>query len=242
MGRRLGNHRRRLQGNVGTALNTPGSISTVGYDQIESVEAGSSDKQVVVNFKSVYGPYKGLFGGLVKAAAVENASDISADFADFIGFSGRPWKMKSWSPSQVVYVPNENYWGADKAVAKQLVMVPLADSDTEAAALKAGEVDFVYPQFYGGIEEAFADPNVTLKKEFGGDYEASTSSRSAARSPTRSSVQRSRSRSTARRSSSRSTCPWAASRRCSVARSSLARTATAMSSPTRTTRPVPRRC
>ncbi len=153
------------------ALNTPGSISTVGYDQITSVAAGSSDKQVVVDFKSVYGPYKGLFGGLIKAAAVENPSDISADFADFLSFSGRPWKMKSWSPSQVVYVPNDKYWGADKAVAKQLVMVPLADSDTEAAALKAGEVDFVYPQFYGGIEEAFADPNVTLKKEFGGDYE-----------------------------------------------------------------------
>ncbi|MFZ9487935.1 MAG: ABC transporter substrate-binding protein, partial [Ilumatobacteraceae bacterium] len=153
------------------ALNTPGSISTVGYDQIDSVEAGSSDKQVVVNFKSVYGPYKGLFGGLIKASAVENTSDISADFADFLSFSGRPWKMKSWSPSQVVYVPNDKYWGDDKAVTKELVMVPLADSDTEAAALKAGEVDFVYPQYFGGIEESFSDPNITLKKELGGDYE-----------------------------------------------------------------------
>ena len=54
------------------ALNTPGSISTSGWDQIDSVEAGSSDKQVVVEFKSVYGPYKGLFGGLIKAASVEN--------------------------------------------------------------------------------------------------------------------------------------------------------------------------
>jgi peptide/nickel transport system substrate-binding protein len=136
------------------------------------VEAGSSDKQVVVEFKSVYGPYKGLFGGLIKAASVENTSDISADFADFIGFSGRPWKMKSWSPSQVVYVPNDKYWGDDKAVTKELVMVPLADQDTEVAAIKAGEIDFAYPQFYGGIEDAYADPNIALKKEFGGDYEA----------------------------------------------------------------------
>jgi peptide/nickel transport system substrate-binding protein len=154
------------------ALNTPGSISTSGWDQIDSVEAGSSDKQVVVEFKSVYGPYKGLFGGLIKAASVENTSDISADFADFIGFSGRPWKMKSWSPSQVVYVPNDKYWGDDKAVTKELVMVPLADQDTEVAAIKAGEIDFAYPQFYGGIEDAYADPNIALKKEFGGDYEA----------------------------------------------------------------------
>ena len=154
------------------ALNTPGSISTSGWDQIDSVEAGSSDKQVVVEFKSVYGPYKSLFGGLIKAASVENTSDISADFADYIGFSGRPWKMKSWSPSQVVYVPNDKYWGDDKAVTKELVMVPLADQDTEVAAIKAGEIDFAYPQFYGGIEDAYADPNIALKKEFGGDYEA----------------------------------------------------------------------
>ncbi|MFZ9820556.1 MAG: ABC transporter substrate-binding protein, partial [Ilumatobacteraceae bacterium] len=153
------------------ALNTPGSISTVGYDQITSVEAGSSDKQVVVEFKSVYGPYKGLFGGLLKAASVKNTSDISADFADFIGFSGRPWVMKSWSPSQVVYVPNKNYWGDDKAASEELVIVPMADDDTQVASIKAGEVDFVYPQFYGGIEAAYDDPNITLQKEFGGDYE-----------------------------------------------------------------------
>jgi peptide/nickel transport system substrate-binding protein len=152
-------------------LNTPGSIDTSGWDQIDSVEAGSSDKQVVVEFKSVYGPYKGLFEGLIKAATVENPSDISADFADFLSFSGKPWKMKSWSPSQVVYVPNDKYWGDDKAVTKELVMVPLADQDTEVAAIKAGEIDFAYPQFYGGIEEAYADPNITLKKEFGGDFE-----------------------------------------------------------------------
>ena len=153
------------------ALNTPGSISTVGYDQINSVEPGTSDKQVVVDFKSVYGPYKGLFGGLIKAAAVENPADISADFAEMLNFSGRPWKMKSWSPSQVVYVPNDKYWGDDKPATKELVMVPMADDDTQVAAIKAGEVDFVYPQFYGGIEEAYSDPNITLKKEFGGDYE-----------------------------------------------------------------------
>jgi len=153
------------------ALNTPGSISTVGYDQINSVEPGTSDKQVVVDFKSVYGPYKGLFGGLIKAAAVENPADISADFAEMLNFSGRPWKMKSWSPSQVVYVPNDKYWGDDKPATNELVMVPMADDDTQVAAIKAGEVDFVYPQFYGGIEEAYSDPNITLKKEFGGDYE-----------------------------------------------------------------------
>ena len=136
------------------SLNTPGSISTSGYDQITSVEAGTSDKQVVVTFSTVYAPWKGLFGGLIKASAVENTSDVSGDFADMIPFSGRAMKLESWSPDQAVFVPNDKYWGTDKAVAKKVVMVPKADSDTEIASIKAGEVDFVYPQYFGGIEEA----------------------------------------------------------------------------------------
>ena len=154
------------------SLNTPGSISTSGYDQITGVEAGTSDKQVVVTFKSVYAPWKGLFGALLKAAAVENASDVSGDFADMIPFSGRAMKLESWSPEQSVFVPNENYWGTDKAVAEKVVMVPKADSDTEIASIKAGDVDFIYPQYYQGIEEAVKQDNIASSVQFGGDYEA----------------------------------------------------------------------
>ena len=154
------------------SLNTPGSISTSGYDQVTAVEAGTSDKQVVVTLKSVYAPYKGLFSGLIKAAAVENSADVSGDFADMLPYSGRPYKMESWSPDQVVYVPNENYWGTDKPVTPKVVMVPKADSDTEIAALKAAEVDFIYPQYYGGIEEAVGTDNIATSVQYGGDYEA----------------------------------------------------------------------
>ncbi|MFM8776063.1 MAG: ABC transporter substrate-binding protein, partial [Actinomycetota bacterium] len=120
------------------SLNTPGSISTSGYDQVTAVAAGASDKQVVATLKAVYAPWRGLFGSLIKAAAVKNTKDVSADFADNIPFSGRPYKIKSWSPDQIVYVPNDKYWGTDKAVTKKFVMVPKADSDTEVAAIKAG--------------------------------------------------------------------------------------------------------
>jgi peptide/nickel transport system substrate-binding protein len=154
------------------SLNTPGSISTSGYDQILSVTAGESDKQVVVDFGVVYAPYRLLFGGLIKADAVENCDDISADFADSIPFSGREVKMESWSPDQVIYVPNENYWGDPTMSLDRVVMVPLADTDTQNAAIKAGEVDFIYPQFYEGITAALADPNIDSEVAFGSDYEA----------------------------------------------------------------------
>lgn len=153
------------------ALNTPGSISTSGYDQVTAVAAGASDKQVVATLKAVYAPWRTLFGGLIKAAAVKNTKDVSGDFADNIPFSGRPYKIKSWSPDQVVFVPNDKYWGADKAVTKKFVMVPKADSDTEIAAIKAGEVDFIYPQFFAGIEAAVAQDNIQSQIDYGGDYE-----------------------------------------------------------------------
>ena len=155
---------------VNAALNTPGSISTTGYDKIVSIAAGSSDQQVVVEFSEVYAPYKLLFGGLIKAAAVEDCNDVSADFADLISISGREWIMESWSPEQLVYTPNPNYWGEAPAT-ERIVMVPFADFDTQSAALLAGEVDFIYPQFFAGITAALSDPNVASKVEFGGDYE-----------------------------------------------------------------------
>lgn len=161
-----------FKGTWDAALNTPGSLSTVGYDQITSVEAGTSDKQVVATFKSVYGPYKTLFGALIKAAAVKNTADVSGDFADFLPYSGRAYKMKSWSKDQVVFVPNDKYWGTDKAVTAKVVMVPKEDSDTQIASIKAGEVDFIYPQFYAGITEAVKQDNIASSLQLGGDYEA----------------------------------------------------------------------
>lgn len=113
------------------ALNTPGSISTSGYDKISSVAAGESDKQVVVSFTALHAPYKNLFSGLIKKAAVADCSDISADFQTSINYSGTEWKMDSWSKDQVVFVPNESYWGPRKASGK-LVMVPGRDTSDRA--------------------------------------------------------------------------------------------------------------
>ena len=151
------------------ALNTTGSISTSGYDKIKAVKAGTSDKQVVAEFTELYAPWRGLFGGLIKKAAVADCNDVSQDFATELMFSGTQWKMESWSPDQVVYVPNENYWGSKKAEAGQLVIVPRVE--TQITDLKAGGVDFIYPQFYSGIENELADPKIKTVIEFGGDYE-----------------------------------------------------------------------
>jgi len=154
-------------------LNTPGSLSTTGYDKITSIEQGDSDHQVVVKFSEVYAPYKNLFGSgqFIKAAAFANCKDVSADMTDNIPFSAMPYKIDSWSKDQVVLVPNDKYYGTDKAKVAKVVMVPKADSDTEIASLVSGESDFIFPQAYAGIKDALNDPNIKYTPGYGTNYE-----------------------------------------------------------------------
>jgi len=153
-------------------LNTPGAIATAGYDQISGVEQGESDKQAVINFTSVYGPYKTLFNPILKKAAVENCEDVSGDFSTELPISGRAVMLDSWSESQSVFVANPNYWGDDTMVPDKVVMVPQTDSDTEIASIKAGQVDYIYPQFGDALGTALQDDTITLDIQSGGDYEA----------------------------------------------------------------------
>ncbi len=82
-----------------------------------------------------------------------------------------PYKIESWSKDQLVLVPNENYFGTDKAKVAKVVMVPKADSDTEIASLVSGESDFIFPQAYAGITDALNDPNIKSTPGYGTNYE-----------------------------------------------------------------------
>jgi peptide/nickel transport system substrate-binding protein len=152
-------------------MNTPGSLSTVGYDKIVSIDPGASDNEVVVSFSEVYAPYKNLFNPMIKADAFADCNDVSAEMTDTIPFSGREWKIDSWSPDQLILVPNEAYWGPETPTAARVVMVPKADSDTEIASLKSGESDFIFPQAYAGITEALNDPSIQYTPGYGTNYE-----------------------------------------------------------------------
>jgi peptide/nickel transport system substrate-binding protein len=154
-------------------LNTPGSISTTGYDKIASIEQGKDDHQVVVKMSEVYAPYKNLFGAgqFIKAAAVKDCKNVKDDFADNIPFSAMPYKIESWSKDQLVLVKNDKYYGTDVAKVAKVVMVPKADSDTEIASLVSGETDFIFPQAYAGITEALSDPNIKSTPGYGTNYE-----------------------------------------------------------------------
>ncbi len=160
-----------FQCTVDATVNTPGSLSTTGYEDIISVEEGASPTEVVVTMDVLYAPWKTLFGspGLLKADEFEDCNDVSTDFAEGIPFSGREWILDSWSAEQLVMVPNPGYTGELVPGYDRMVVVPAEDGTT---LLKAGDVDFIFPQAYTGIDAELADPNVAFDSAGGGSYEA----------------------------------------------------------------------
>jgi peptide/nickel transport system substrate-binding protein len=69
-------------------------------------------------------------------------------------------------------VPNEQYFGPETSDFDEVLLVPLPDPETQIAALRAGEVDFVFPLPFAGVDEAFAGRDVALTVQPGYDFEA----------------------------------------------------------------------
>jgi ABC-type transport system substrate-binding protein len=161
-------------------MNTVGTVSTSGYDQITSIDT-SDPETAVIHFKTVYVDWPDLFGGnlgyVIEKAAFPDANpdkpDLSKDMATDVPFSGGPWILKSWDKSQAVLVRNDKYWG-DKALLDQVTFVRRQNQSTEINSILTGEVDAIFPQpsNVSLLQQFSSNPNV---KSVGGPsnyYEA----------------------------------------------------------------------
>jgi peptide/nickel transport system substrate-binding protein len=145
-------------------MHTRGTVSTVGYDQISTIDT-SDPHTAVLKFKQVYVDWPDLFGGafgfvLEKAAfPAENTKtghvNLASEMSDSLPFSGGPWVLKSWSKQQAVFVRNSKFWDHQPNL-DQITMVPREDQTTEINSLLSGEVSAIYPQ----------PSNVSLLKQF----------------------------------------------------------------------------
>ncbi len=151
-------------------LGTPGSLSTVGYKSITSIAEGDSPSQIVVEMDTVFAAYKTLFDNeLIKADEIADCNDVTDDFAGGLAFSGREWILESWTAEQAVWVPNPGYTGSKVPKTERIVIVPAEDGST---LLKSGEVDFIFPQAYTGLDAELDDPNVAFDTALSGQFEA----------------------------------------------------------------------
>ena len=134
-------------------IDTAGSLSTIGYDQIVDIDT-SEPRVAVVTFAEPYAPWRDLFGILLPAHALGPDTNVAALWNDHIDISGGPWLSQSWSQDQHVLVPNENYWQPERRpLVDRVVMVPREDTDSEIVALQTGEVMAAFPQPFPGAAQ-----------------------------------------------------------------------------------------
>lgn len=118
-----------------------------GYVNIESVD-DSDPKVAVVTFSEVYAGWKGLFGGGygIYPSHLLEGEDRNAAMADGYEFSGGPWILEEWAKgSEIVLVPNENYWG-EKPKLDSVTFQFISDTAAEFSAFSSGSVEAIYPQ------------------------------------------------------------------------------------------------
>lgn len=117
--------------------------STDGYDQIESVKAGSSPKEAVVTFKTVFPWWKGLFNDLLHPKAVADAKTFNEGFLNnpHPEWGAGPYKIEQFDYQKgiVTFVRNEKWWGEpgklDKRVFQQM------EDAASINAFKNGQLD-----------------------------------------------------------------------------------------------------
>ena len=118
--------------------------STDGYDQIESVTAGESDKQAVVTYKQVYPWWQALFDRVLHPS-VADAQTFNEGYLKnpHPEWGAGPYKVDKfdYNSGTVSFVPNEKWWGEkpklDKVTYRQM------ESQATINAYQAGEVDAV---------------------------------------------------------------------------------------------------
>ncbi|MGV0390357.1 ABC transporter family substrate-binding protein [Corynebacterium phoceense] len=116
--------------------------STDGYELIESVERGDSDKQVKVTFQNAYPWWMGLFNQVlhpkVNTAQLYNETYLNELHPEY---GAGPFKVDSidFNAGNVTFVPNEKWWGDAPKLSK--VTYRQLESQATINAFKAGEID-----------------------------------------------------------------------------------------------------
>lgn len=147
------------------------TASTVGYEDIESVECSEDGRTITTTYSKGFADWQALFGGLIPAHVVEREAgveDITAELDDAqlqaagefwstgfsgdnaanpdIALSGSWYTIADFSPGQsLTLVRNENFYGTP-ANADEIVFLQVPDATAQPAALANQEVQVISPQ------------------------------------------------------------------------------------------------
>lgn len=119
--------------------------TTDGYDQIDTIAQGSTANDIVVNFKTTYPDWKGIFTqGPARADSVKTADVFNNGWKTLEGhdawFSG-PYKLGSYDLTNqiITLIPNDKWWG-DKPKLDKVIFRVVPDEAVPAAYVN-NEID-----------------------------------------------------------------------------------------------------
>ncbi|NUU32749.1 ABC transporter family substrate-binding protein [Arthrobacter sp. C9C5] len=117
-------------------------VSSGAYEFIDSVKAGSSDKEVIATTTQPVYPLSDIFGGFIPQA-VNTPKIFNEGFAGELHpeWMAGPFKVDKFDSAAktVTMVPNDKWWG-EKPVLEKVVFRQL-EASAEIAAFKNGEID-----------------------------------------------------------------------------------------------------
>lgn len=161
-------------------MNTTGAYSTVGYDQIASIDT-ADPKVARIAFTSVYVDWADLFGGpfggLLEEAAFpqylhDRTPDLAKEMQTDIPFSGGPWKLASFTGAKAVLVRNDRYYGSVPLLDK-VTIESVTELSGALSLLKQGAIDAIpWPAEVGFLDGLSGEPGVHVVAKGGYYFEA----------------------------------------------------------------------
>jgi peptide/nickel transport system substrate-binding protein len=163
-------------------------ISTVGFEQIESVVGSDNDKTVTVTMAKPYSDWKSLWGGpsffpahiMDKGDPKANCAAITKGWPtkDGIPVSSGPFQITGEgvdvAKKIMTLTPNPKWWGKDKPKLDRFIAQSIgSDPGVSVKALKNKEVNLIYPQPQLDLVKNIKDlePEITNKTNFGLSFE-----------------------------------------------------------------------
>lgn len=140
-----------------------GTVSTTGFDQLESVTC-EDDYTLVLQFSEFYAPYLTLFSGIVPRHATGETADMVNWEYNRNPVGTGPFVVENWvSGDQIVLVANENYREyPDKPLVDQVVIRIIPSREVGKALITSGEIDILWNLTEADVPEFEADPNITV--------------------------------------------------------------------------------
>ncbi len=149
------------------------AASTEGWVDIESMEAGADEFEVIAKFKATYPDWTALIGdGPLHADGVKDAKTFNEGWADFNNdwFTG-PFAVTNFDKTSgtVTQEPNPNWWGDKPKLAK--VTWKQVPTEAAAAAFANQEIDFldIGPD-PNGYQLASSAPNSEVRSALGPNF------------------------------------------------------------------------